>query len=135
MKIEDIRADSEMMKYTAEIVSAYVQANAVNVSEIGEIMDTVHTKVVELCRAGGVYTPSAKPAVAVEDSITPDHIICLEDGKPFKMLKKHLKTKYDLTPEEYRAKWGLPADYPMVAPNYAIKRQALAKASGLGRNR
>ncbi len=75
------------------------------------------------------------PAVPVEDSITPDHIICLEDGKAFKMLKKHLKTKYDLSPEEYRAKWGLPMDYPMVAPNYAVKRQELAKASGLGRNR
>ena len=123
------------MKYTSKIVSAYVQGNKVDVSEIGSIMDSVHSKVMDLCRGGGLSTARSKPAVAVADSITPDHIICLEDGKPFKMLKKHLKTKYDLTPEEYRAKWGLPADYPMVAPNYAIKRQALAKASGLGRNR
>ncbi len=134
MKIDDIRADSEMMKYTSEIVAAYLKGNSVDVSDIGAIMETVHSKVAELCRGSG-FAMSAKPAVSVEDSITPDHIICLEDGKPFKMLKKHLKTKYDLTPEEYRAKWGLRADYPMVAPNYAIKRQALAKASGLGRNR
>lgn len=135
MKIDDIRADSELMQYTSEIVSAYVKSNKVDVSDIGAIMDTVHAKETDLCRGGGLYAQSTKPAVAIEDSITPDHIICLEDGKPFKMLKKHLKIKYDLTPEEYRAKWGLPADYPMVASNYAIKRQALAKASGLGRNR
>jgi len=92
-------------------------------------------KVSDLSQVGSGFGFANKPAVPVEDSITPDHIICLEDGKAFKMLKKHLKTKYDLSPEEYRAKWGLPADYPMVAPNYAIKRQALAKASGLGRNR
>lgn len=134
MKMEDIRADADMMKYTAEIVSAYVQKHDVAVKDISGIMDTVHSKVVELCR-GDAFGSSAKPAVAVEDSVTPDHIICLEDGKSFKMLKKHLKTKYDMTPEDYRAKWGLPADYPMVAPNYAIKRQALAKASGLGRSR
>ena len=135
MKIDDIRADSEMMKYASEIVAAYLKGNKVEVSDISDLMDAVHAKVTDLCRGGGVFASTMKPAVAVEDSITPDHIICLEDGKPFKMLKKHLKTKYDLTPEEYCAKWGLPADYPMVAPNYVIRRQALAKASGLGRNR
>ncbi|MCO4823928.1 MAG: MucR family transcriptional regulator [Amylibacter sp.] len=135
MKMEDIREDSAVMKYTTDIVSAFIQGNKVEVSEISDIMDTVHAKVVELCRAGGTRALTTKPAVAVEDSVTPDHIICLEDGKSFKMLKKHLKTKYDLSPEEYRSKWSLPADYPMVAPNYAIKRQELAKASGLGRSR
>jgi predicted transcriptional regulator len=135
MKIDDIRADSEMMKYTSEIVSAFVKGQRVDVTEIAEIIGTVHSKVVELCRENGLHTLSTKPAVAIEDSVTSDHIFCLEDGKPFKMLKKHLKTKYNLTPEEYRSKWGLPADYPMVAPNYAIKRQELAKASGLGRSR
>ena len=135
MKMEDIREDSAVMKYTTDIVSAFIQGNKVEVSEISDIMDTVHAKVVELCRAGGARALTTKPAVAVEDSVTPDHIICLEDGKSFKMLKKHLQTKYDLSPEEYRSKWSLPADYPMVAPNYAIKRQELAKASGLGRSR
>jgi predicted transcriptional regulator len=135
MKIDDIRADSEAMKYTSEIVSAFLKGQKVDATEIASIMETVHMKVVELCRDSGRHTSTTKPAVAIEDSVTSDHIICLEDGKPFKMLKKHLKTKYDLSPEEYRAKWGLPADYPMVAPNYAIKRQELAKASGLGRNR
>ncbi|MEJ6709986.1 MAG: MucR family transcriptional regulator [Amylibacter sp.] len=135
MKMEDIRAGSEVMKYTADIVSAYFKVNKVDIAEISDIMDTVHTKVVELCRVGGSLALATKPAVALEDSVTPDHIICLEDGKSFKMLKKHLKTKYDLSPEQYRSKWSLPANYPMVAPNYTIKSQELAKASGLGRSR
>ncbi len=135
MKMDNIRADSDIMEYTSRIVAAYVQGNKVGVDEISGVIDAVHAKVSDLSQVGSGFGFANKPAVPVEDSITPDHIICLEDGKAFKMLKKHLKTKYDLSPEEYRAKWGLPADYPMVAPNYAIKRQALAKASGLGRNR
>ena len=92
MNMEDIREDSAVMKYTTDIVSAFIQGNKVEVSEISDIMDTVHAKVVELCRAGGARALTTKPAVAVEDSVTPDHIICLEDGKSFKMLKKHLQT-------------------------------------------
>ena len=135
MKMDDFRADSDVMRYTSQIVAAYLQGNEVALAQIPDVMDLVHGKVAQLCGSGASPLGSRVPAVPVEDSITPDHIVCLEDGKAFKMLKKHLKTKYDLTPEEYRTKWGLPADYPMVAPNYAIKRQALAKASGLGRNR
>ena len=135
MKMDDFRADSDVMRYTSQIVAAYLQGNEVEPSQIPDVMDLVHGKVAQLCSVSGGAGGARVPAVPVEDSVTPDHIVCLEDGKAFKMLKKHLKTKYDLTPEEYRTKWGLPADYPMVAPNYAIKRQALAKASGLGRNR
>lgn len=133
--MDDVRADSSVMSLTAQIVASYVQGNKVDVEDITKIMDVVHAKVVDLSQNSHLVAFKRNPAVPVAESITPDHIICLEDGKAFKMLKKHLKTKYDLSPEEYRAKWGLPADYPMVAPNYAIKRQALAKASGLGRNR
>ena len=128
--MDDFRTDSDVMRYTSQIVAAYLQGNSVAREEIGDVIDVVHGKVSQLytsSRSGGA---GQMPAVPVEDSVTPDHIVCLEDGKTFKMLKKHLKTKYDMTPEEYRAKWGLPVDYPMVAPNYAIKPLALAKASG-----
>lgn len=124
----------DVIRYTAQIVGGYLSGNSVAVEDIPAVIDAVHSKVNALYRAQGTNGAS-RPAVPVEDSITPDHLICLEDGKKFKMLKKHLKTKYDLTPEEYRAKWGLPLDYPMVAPNYAAKRQQLAKASGLGKAR
>lgn len=129
------RMDSDMMTHTTRIVSAYLQGNKVDLDQIATVMDVVHQKVTQIYRNNHGHANDTTPAVPVEDSVTPDHIICLEDGKAFKMLKKHLKSKYDLSPEEYRAKWGLPTDYPMVAPNYAAKRQELAKASGLGRNR
>ncbi|PLS23684.1 MucR family transcriptional regulator [Neptunicoccus cionae] len=124
-----------MMTHTTRIVSAYLQGNKVDLDQIATVMDVVHQKVTQIYQNSHGHANDTMPAVPVEDSVTPDHIICLEDGKAFKMLKKHLKSKYDLSPEEYRAKWGLPTDYPMVAPNYAAKRQELAKASGLGRNR
>ncbi|WP_216635940.1 MucR family transcriptional regulator [Neptunicoccus sediminis] len=129
------RMDSDMMHHTTRIVSAYLQGNKVDLDQIAAVMDVVHEKVTQIYQNSQGRANDTMPAVPVEDSVTPDHIICLEDGKAFKMLKKHLKSKYDLTPEEYRAKWGLPTDYPMVAPNYAAKRQELARASGLGRNR
>lgn len=135
MKLSADRMDSDMMHHTTKIVAAYVQGNKVSVDQIAMVMDVVHEKVTQIYQEQVGHANDTMPAVPVEDSITPDHIICLEDGKAFKMLKKHLKTKYNLSPEEYRAKWGLPMDYPMVAPNYAVKRQELAKASGLGRNR
>lgn len=131
---ENIVPEDDVIRYTAQIVGGYLSGNQVDVEEIPDVIDAVHAKVRALYGAQGLNGPQ-KPAVPVEDSITPDHLICLEDGKKFKMLKKHLKTKYDLTPEEYRIKWSLPLDYPMVAPNYAAKRQQLAKASGLGKSR
>lgn len=134
MKIRPTGVDRDPMRYTAKIVSAYLRANQVSVTEIPNVMDTIHQAVKNLC-ADNMPTTAQRPAVAIEASITPDHIICLEDGKRFKMLKKHLMSQYGLTPEEYRIKWGLPVDYPMVAPNYAAKRQELARASGLGKSR
>lgn len=123
-----------VMHCTSQIVGAYVAANRVAMDELPALMDVVHQKVLSLCSRPEA-APGQRPAVPIEASITPDHIVCLEDGKKFKMLKKHLKTQFGLTPEQYRAKWGLPADYPMVAPNYAMKRQQLARASGLGKSR
>ncbi|MEM7438605.1 MAG: MucR family transcriptional regulator [Pseudomonadota bacterium] len=126
--------ERDPMLYTAQIVAGYLQGNQVDATDIASVVETVHQTVKVLCSES--LPPSGqRPAVPVEKSITPDHIICLEDGKKFKMLKKHLMTHYGMTPEQYRSKWGLPVDYPMVAPNYAAKRQELAKASGLGKSR
>ena len=120
---------------TSRIVAAHVSNNTVSVNDLPGLIEQVYTS---LNQVGGEEVSGdgrPAPAIPVKKSITPDYIICLEDGKSFKMLKKHLKTKYNMTPEDYRIKWGLPADYPMVAPNYAAKRQQLAKESGLGKNR
>ncbi|HUO91648.1 MAG TPA: MucR family transcriptional regulator [Rhizomicrobium sp.] len=124
----------DLLKFASEIVAAYVSNNPIPVSEIPAMIKSVHATLGGL--AGGVAseTPTAlKPAVAVKKSVTPEYIICLEDGKKLKMLKRYLRSRYDLTPDEYRAKWGLPADYPMVAPNYAAQRSEFAKKIGLGR--
>jgi predicted transcriptional regulator len=119
---------------SAMIVAAYVSHNSVARTDLAGLIESTH---VALSRLGTEpATPAAAPlvpAVSIRKSVTPDAIICLEDGKAFKSLKRHLSSKYDLTPEQYRAKWGLPTDYPMVAPNYAEARSALARASGLGR--
>jgi predicted transcriptional regulator len=124
----------EMVQLTAEIVSAYVSNNKVSPGDLGKLIEDVHAA---LQRApGGPEEPPAEPrepAVPIKRSVTPDYIISLEDGRKFKSLKRHLKNTYGLTPEEYRAKWGLPRDYPMVAPNYAKARSDLAKTMGLGR--
>jgi predicted transcriptional regulator len=125
----------DLLKFASEIVAAYVSNNPIPVSEIPAMIKSVHATLGGL--AGGVWTetPMAlKPAVAVKKSVTPEFIICLEDGKKLKMLKRYLRSRYDLTPEEYRAKWGLPADYPMVAPNYAAQRSEFAKKIGLGKS-
>lgn len=119
----------------AEIVTAYVSHNAVAPDALPALMRDVHGTLTDLASGGGDSRTSAVPAVDIAQSITDDAIICLEDGLPFKSLKRHLRTKYDLTPEAYRQKWGLPADYPMVAPNYAKERSKLARQSGLGRNK
>jgi predicted transcriptional regulator len=124
------------IELTADIVSAYVSNNTVAAGEISGLINQVHQALV---RVGGgqqeISSEPLKPAIAVKRSITPDHIVCLEDGKKFKSLKRHLRTQYSMTPEQYREKWGLPADYPMVAPNYAAARSQLAKQMGLGQQR
>ena len=124
------------VELAAEIVSAYVSNNSVPSSELPGLLNEVHAAIVRV--AGGVQpvvTEAAKPAVPPKKSITAEYIVCLEDGRKFKSLKRHLRTQYNLSPEEYREKWGLPADYPMVAPAYAKARSALAKQMGLGQQR
>ncbi|HXF55321.1 MAG TPA: MucR family transcriptional regulator [Hyphomicrobiaceae bacterium] len=127
---------SELVELTAEIVSAYVSNNEVQPSHLPALISEVHQA---LARASANHSlperEELKPAISVKKSVTPDFIICLEDGKKFKSLKRHLRTHYNLSPEEYREKWGLPHDYPMVAPNYAAARSALAKKMGLGTRR
>lgn len=125
-----------LIELTADVVSAYVSNNAVSAGDLAGIINDVY---VALSRVGAapVAAPSEpqKPAVNPKKSITPDYIICLEDGKKFKSLKRHLSSMYSMSPEQYREKWGLPADYPMVAPNYAEARSRLAKEMGLGQKR
>lgn len=124
----------ETIELTAEIVSAYVSNNPVPIGELPGFIASVHTALAALTGASKeVPAPELKPAVNPKKSVHDDYIVCLEDGKKFKSLKRHLMSHYGLTPEDYRAKWNLPADYPMVAPNYAAARSALAKKMGLGR--
>ena len=122
---------SELLELTTEIVAAYVSNNTVTVSELANLMSQVHQSLNALDKAGA-EPERPTPVVSIKKSITPDYIICLEDGKKLKMLKRHLKTAYNMTPEDYRERWGLAADYPMVAPNYAKHRSTLAKKIGLG---
>jgi predicted transcriptional regulator len=124
-----------LIALTADIVSAHVSNNSVAVSDLPLLIQNVHNALTTL--GDELVEPEARqePAVSVRASIRPDYIICLEDGKKLKMLKRHLMTHYQLTPEQYRAKWNLPADYPMVAPNYAEQRRSLAKKIGLGTKR
>ena len=127
--------DEKMMQMTASIVSAYVSNNQIPSGELPQVIKTVHTSLVDLVNAETGPEAPPSPAVPVEASITPDHIICLEDGRQLKMLKRYLRSRYNLTPDEYRTKWSLPADYPMVAPNYAKRRSQFAKDIGLGRKK
>lgn len=133
---EEKISHDEMLRMTAQIVSAYVSHNSVSGGEIPDLIQSVFS-ILNAQRSGGAVTAQEqpKPAVAIRKSVTAEYIICLEDGKKLKMLKRHLRSTYNMTPEEYRAKWGLPADYPMVAPNYAAQRSAFAKKIGLGRKR
>ena len=132
----DNTAAGELIELTAEIVAAYVGKNTVASGDLPTLIAEVHQALV---RAVGntevVERDELKPAVPVKKSVTPDYIICLEDGKKFKSLKRHLRTHYKMSPEEYRTKWQLPHDYPMVAPNYAAARSQLAKKMGLGTRR
>ena len=126
----------ELVNITATIVAAYVSNNSISSSDLPTLIAETHAA---LSRAAGRAVPverdESKPKIAVKKSVMPDHIVCLEDGKKFKSLKRHLRTHYNLSPEEYREKWGLPHDYPMVAPNYARARSDLAKKMGLGTRR
>ncbi|QPC45176.1 MucR family transcriptional regulator [Kaustia mangrovi] len=127
---------SELVELTTEIVSAYVGNNAVSSADLPGLIKEVY-KALSGTVGDEEEKPAVeqKPAVSIRRSVTPDYIICLEDGKKFKSLKRHLRTHYDMTPEQYREKWGLPADYPMVAPNYAAARSQLAKKMGLGQKK
>ncbi len=126
--------DSDLIDLTADVVAAYVSNNAVAGSDLPAIIRNVHEAFTNISESNNEPEPEPlTPAVSPRRSITPDFLICLEDGKKFKSLKRHLRTHYDLSPEEYREKWGLAPDYPMVAPNYARARSELAKQMGLGR--
>ena len=129
-------SDGGLRELTADVVSAYVSNNPVPMSELSNLIAEVHRALGSTEGGTGAAPAPAerpKPAVPVKKSVTPDYIVCLEDGKQFKSLKRHLSSKYDMTPEEYRARWNLPPDYPMVAPNYAAARSKLAREMGLGR--
>jgi predicted transcriptional regulator len=132
-KAEIMDDKAEIIEMTADIVAAYVENNTIATSDLPALIQSVHRSLTSVA-AGveAVEAPPKEPAVPVRRSITPDHLICLEDGRKFKSLKRHLRTKYNMSPEDYRAKWGLAKDYPMVAPNYAKARSELAKQMGLG---
>ena len=124
----------DLLRMTTEIVSAYVGQNTVPTQLLPDVINSVYVALAGL-QGAPVEAPAepARPAVPIKKSVTPEYIVCLEDGKKLKMLKRHLRSTYDMTPDEYRAKWGLPPDYPMVAPNYAAQRSEFAKQIGLGR--
>jgi predicted transcriptional regulator len=124
-------AKPEFASLTSQIVAAYVGRNALPLSELPALIQSVYQSLLGLGGGSGAIT-GQEPAVAIKKSVMPEYIICLEDGKRLKMLKRYIRTRYGLTPEEYRRKWNLPADYPMVAPNYAAQRSAFAKKIGLG---
>jgi predicted transcriptional regulator len=132
----DNSGESVYMEMTAKIVSAYVGNNSVPSSEIANLISQVHAALKRVSGGQGLTAAEPlKPAVPVKRSISSEYIVCLEDGKKFKSLKRHLRTQYNMTPEQYREKWALPPDYPMVAPNYAAARSQLAKQMGLGQQR
>lgn len=127
-------AEEELLRMTADVVAAYVSNNSLPTAQLAEVISAVYLSLKAL-DARGVEAKSEplRPAVPVRKSITPDYLVCLEDGKKLKMLKRHLRSTYNMTPDDYRQKWSLPADYPMVAPNYAQQRSVFAKKIGLGR--
>ncbi len=127
---------SELLALTTNIVASHVANNLVAVGELPKLIQQVYSALASVGNAAAAApAPRPQPVVPIKKSITPDYIICLEDGKKLKMLKRHLKTRYNITPDEYRERWGLPPDYPMVAPNYAAQRSELAKKIGLGTKR
>ena len=128
---------AELLEMAADIVSAYVSNNEVKAETLPSLIESVYASIEGVAKDDADIDagPRPEPAVPIEDSLTDDHLICLEDGQKFQSLKRHLRVKYNMTPEAYRQKWDLPRDYPMVAPNYAKRRSALAKKTGLGKNR
>jgi predicted transcriptional regulator len=134
--MDEVSISQSYIELAADIVSAYVSNNSVPASELPALISDVHSALARVSAGVSVAAADApRPAVPMKKSITSDYIICLEDGKKFKSLKRHLRTQYGMTPEAYREKWGLPSDYPMVAPNYAKARSQLAKEMGLGQQR
>lgn len=134
----DLPKPAEFLVLAARVVSAYVRNNNIQATELPELIETIHAALRGLGEApaqDAASRPSEKPAVSVKRSITPDYLVCLEDGKKFKSLKRHLKSRYQMTPDQYRKRWGLASDYPMVAPAYARERSQLAKEMGLGQQR
>jgi predicted transcriptional regulator len=132
----DTTGGGNYIELTASIVSAYVSNNTVASSDIPSLINQIHSALLRISTGTSDAQPEPlKPAVSIKKSITPDYLVCLEDGKKFKSLKRHLRTQYNMTPEQYRDKWGLAPDYPMVAPNYAQARSQLAKQMGLGQQR
>jgi len=127
---------TSFIELTANIVSAYVSNNTVPAGDISTLINQVHSALLRISSGHGEGPlEPPRPAISIKKSITPDHLVCLEDGKKFKSLRRHLRSQYNMTPEQYREKWGLPPDYPMVAPNYAAARSQLAKQMGLGQQR
>ena len=126
-------SDVELLHMASDITAAYVSRNSLPAEELPGVIRTIHATLSSVGRDSGGNHNGLRPAVPVRRSVTSDYIVCLEDGKRLKMLKRHLRSAYDMTPDEYRAKWGLPSDYPMVAPNYARQRSRFAKEIGLGR--
>lgn len=132
MEVDDKK---ELLTLTADIVSSHVSNNVVSINDLPQLISGVYSALAGIGQPAPAAPAKQEPAVAVRNSVKPDYIVCLEDGKKLKMLKRHLMTQFGLTPEAYRAKWGLPADYPMVAPNYAATRRTLALGFGLGTKR
>lgn len=127
-------SSDDFLRMTAQMVAAYLRKNAVPTAQITEVINSIYNSLRAIeGRSSATRPTQVKPAVPVKKSVTPEYIVCLEDGRKLKMLKRHLRTEYNMTPEQYRQKWGLTADYPMVAPNYAKQRSAFAKEIGLGK--
>lgn len=133
MDTPEVDMKETLITLTSDIVAAHVSNNSVSVDDLASLISNVYGALAGLGSTVVTAEAPPEPAVSIRASVKPDHIVCLEDGKKLKMLKRHLMTHYNMTPEQYRARWNLPADYPMVAPNYAEKRRELAKKIGLGR--
>ena len=133
MEDQDIEMTQTLIAFTSNIVEAYVANNSAELDEIPGLINNVYSALANLSAGAPQEEERPEPAVTVRASVKPDYLVCLEDGKKLKMLKRYLRTNYDMSPEEYRERWNLPSDYPMVAPNYAEKRRELAKKIGLGR--
>ena len=130
--MENVEQDKDLLALTTEIVAAHVSNNTVALGDLPQLINQVYNSLAHIGAAPTSPAPRPQPAISVKKSVQPEYIVCLEDGKKLKMLKRHLKTAYNMSPEAYRERWGLPADYPMVAPNYARQRSRLAKEIGLG---